>query len=157
MGRPGDTMRQSASAVAADGAGWPAGTKWALGFLGFIVAAVLIWLLSHDGGLLNPEPPPTVPKAIVSFTDFDTAIHPRIGQNVGFTISNHGNAVASRCRIRGNTLDKREFTVPPRSSVDIVRTVYSSKLGVQTISYRVVCENSRSDTISKAVDVVESR
>jgi hypothetical protein len=135
--------------------GWSAGAKGALGVVFAVLAAILTWLLAHDGGPLNPNRPTLPPKAVVYVSAFDTAVYTRLGSDVHFTIMNAGDAVASRCHVRGNTLDPAEFSIPPNSSVEISEALYSRKVGVQSLSYNVVCENATSASVSKAVSIAD--
>jgi len=139
--------------MSAHESGWSAGAKWTLGAVIAALAALLIWLLAHGGGPLNPKRPAVPPKAIVYVSAFDSAVHTRLGARVHFTIMNAGDAVANRCRMRGNTLDPAEFFIPPRTSVNVSEALHSGKFGVQNITYTVVCENARSDVVSKAVSI----
>jgi hypothetical protein len=138
--------------------GWSDQKKWAFGILGAVTGSVLVWYLTHDGGLLNPKPDPRPtprPAAQISISAFSLPFPlTQNNPNVDFTISNSGDEEARACTLRGDvTLGLgRQFSVDPHSSLKTHDWgVYTyGKHGNVTFRAWVVCANATSAVVTQS-------
>lgn len=71
--------------------------KWMAGILATVLGAVIIWLLTHQGGLLNPvEKKPDIKFLEIAMLD---SVSP--GQNLDITVTvlNEGETTGENCQI----------------------------------------------------------
>jgi hypothetical protein len=75
-------------------------TKWVLGILGSVVAALLVWWLTHSGGPLNPLPPAKrapAPLSIVAVQIADARVPGSATARV--TVYNNGTSAGEDCKV----------------------------------------------------------
>ena len=109
--------------------------KWLGGLLATIVAGVVLWWLTHEGGPLNPRNPPApAPHQIsspahVTITAFDVdpePAHLNSTFNGRFTVYNDGESIAEGCNIYYGQkrpdeggVSESSFGVPSKQSTTI--------------------------------------
>jgi len=74
--------------------------KWLAGIAATIIGAVVIWWLTHPGGLLNPVTPTPRPQPSLKIIDF-TVINAFVGERAqaSLTVYNEGDSTGEACAV----------------------------------------------------------
>ncbi len=74
--------------------------KWLAGIAASIIAALIIWFLTHSGGPLNPIPAPVADKPILRIVDVQVT-HAPLGGTAHATVKvfNEGKATGEACTV----------------------------------------------------------
>jgi len=74
--------------------------KWLAGIAAAVIGAVVVWWLTHLGGLLSPVTPTPRPRPSLKIIDF-TVTHAFVGERAqaGLTIYNEGDTTGEACTV----------------------------------------------------------
>jgi hypothetical protein len=141
--------------------------KWLAGILATICGGVILWWLTHEGGPLNPQKPPTptrvhVPSPahiVITAFDVDPDPVPLNSELTGrFTVYNDGCNIFYGDKNPDEGVSESSFGVPPKQSYTLSTKLYRIGNNSDHPSIHVIahawCKNGViSDTTERVVSI----